>query len=312
MIEQGQLDTAERELALARQLDPKNAEAEYLGGVICQRWQKNAQAYEFYTRASEKNPSELAYVLARAESLVAMNRSPEALQILQSKLESFENNPLMRHTIGQLYVEQRNYSAAVESLRQASILAPDDVRIREHLAMALFYNRQYREAADLFTRLIKTDPHSKRCELWVALGECQMQTGRAGDARASFDTATGLDPGSTTAWLSLAKAALQLGDVRRAEIVLKKVMAIDSTSSEAHLLLGYVRLRQDNLNEALDEFQKASVLDPNDAVSLCMVGYVHEKTGKPKHAMRCYAKALKMKPGDELATRLMASVDVSE
>src|SRR6185503_2976753 len=39
-IEQAQLDNAEAELNLVRELDPKNAEAEYLTGVVYQRWQK--------------------------------------------------------------------------------------------------------------------------------------------------------------------------------------------------------------------------------------------------------------------------------
>src|SRR6185436_364752 len=39
-IEQGQLELAERELNLAREADPNNAEADYLTGVVYQRWQK--------------------------------------------------------------------------------------------------------------------------------------------------------------------------------------------------------------------------------------------------------------------------------
>jgi tetratricopeptide (TPR) repeat protein len=42
-----------------------------------------------------------------------------------------------------------------------------------------------------------------------------------------------------------------------------------------------------------------------------MVGYVLEKSGKPEQAIRYYAEALKLKPGDELATHLMAAVEVS-
>ena len=48
-IEQAQLEVAERELRLARQFDPKNPEADYLSGVVFQRWQKPDVAYEFYT-----------------------------------------------------------------------------------------------------------------------------------------------------------------------------------------------------------------------------------------------------------------------
>src|SRR5207248_1840685 len=78
-VEKGQLELAERELKQARTLDPKSAEAEYLSGVVCQRWQQPAAACEFYSHAMEKCPSELSYVLAKAEMLVAMDRTDEAL-----------------------------------------------------------------------------------------------------------------------------------------------------------------------------------------------------------------------------------------
>src|SRR5215218_5692617 len=71
-IEQGNLELADKELVTARRLDPKNAEADYLSGVVCQRWQRAPEAYEFYRSASEKQPSELAYLMAQAETLVAL------------------------------------------------------------------------------------------------------------------------------------------------------------------------------------------------------------------------------------------------
>jgi len=311
-IEQGNLEQAERDLELARGYDPNNAEADYFSGVVNQRWQRSQQALDCYTNACGKNPSELAYVMARAEMLVALNRAPEALQFMQSKAADFEHNPVLHHAIGQLLVDQGHYAEAVNSLRQAMILAPEDANVREHLAMAQFYNHEYRDAAESFARLLRDEKTSKRSDLWLALGECQMQIGKLPDARASFDTATELNPTSSLAWLSLAKVALQLNDTRRAEIVLRKVMTLDGgASSEAHLMFGYLRLRQDKLPEAMSEFQKASTLDRADTVSLCMIGYVLEKTGKPKQAMKYYAAALKLKPDDELATRLMASVDTN-
>ena len=81
-IEQGKLEMAERELKVARGYAPNDAEAHYLSGVVYQRWQKPQTAYEFYKAASEKSPAELAYLLAQAEMLVAMDKAPDALALL--------------------------------------------------------------------------------------------------------------------------------------------------------------------------------------------------------------------------------------
>ena len=78
-IEKGQLDRADAALSQARELEPKNPEPDYYAGIVYQRWQKFQQALEFYTRANEKAPNEPSYLLARVETLVALNKSDEAL-----------------------------------------------------------------------------------------------------------------------------------------------------------------------------------------------------------------------------------------
>ena len=44
---------------------PKNAEADYLSGVVNQRWQKPEVALEFYSAAADKETGELAFATGR-------------------------------------------------------------------------------------------------------------------------------------------------------------------------------------------------------------------------------------------------------
>jgi tetratricopeptide (TPR) repeat protein len=307
-IEQGQLESAEIDLKEARKLNPKDAEADYLMGVVYQRWQKPETALQCYLAASDKAPAELAYIMARAEMLVAMDRQKEALALLQEKVVYFEHSPVIRDAVGQLLMQTGRTSEAVDMFRQASILATDDLSIREHLALAQYSNKQYTDALETLSRLISNESYSKRADLLSALGECQLQTGHVRDARDTYETASQIAPASASVWLGVAKSALKLGDVRRAEMSLRKAISLDATSSESQLLLGYMRMNQKKLNEALLCFRKASALDPKDPVSICMIGLTLEKQGHSDQAVECYAKALKIKPGDELATRLMASM----
>lgn len=311
-IEQAQLETADRELKTARELDPKDGEIDYLAGVVCQRWQKNEAALEFYEQAAAKAPNELPYVLARAEMLVTMDRTDEALALLQDRSTFFEHSAVIRDAAGQLLVQQHRYPEAVETLRQASVLATDDSGIREHLAFAMLFNKQYREASGLFTRLLKEPANQTRAELYLAQGECQLQLHKPVDARASFESAVQLNPSNPAAYTSLAKAALELNDLRRADLAVRKATALDQKSSEIYLLTGYLRLREKKMNDALEAFKRASQLDHQDAVSLCMIGYVMERTGQGGKAVEYYSRALRVKPNDELATKLMSSVATVE
>jgi tetratricopeptide (TPR) repeat protein len=308
-IENGQLELAERELTVARQADPKCAEADYLSGVVYQRWQQPERALVFYQNACDKAPAELAYVMARAEMLVAMDRRDEALALLQAKINYFEHSGVIRDEAGLLLVQSGNYPQAIEMFRRASILAPDDLTIREHLASGLFYGRQYAESAMILSELLTHQKYDHRPELLMMLGECQLQTGKAGDAAQSFQQASDMEPDSSVAWLGLARAQVQLGSVRRGEYALNHCLAISDDNAQAHLLLGYLHLRESRFSDARDDFARASGLDPADTVSLCMFGLALDKLGQVRDAAACYEKALKIRPDDEMALRLLARLD---
>jgi tetratricopeptide (TPR) repeat protein len=311
-VEQGQFELAEKELRLARQFDPRNAEADYLSGVVYQRWQKPELAYEFYSHASEKSPADISYLMAKTEMLVSMDKAPDALAMLQEKVVYFEHSAAIRDSVGQLLVGQKQYAAAVAMLSQASVLTPDDLTIKEHLGLALFYAKEYDEASTALARLVKDEHYANRADLHATIGECLCNLGKFREAREAFEIATKIDPGSAGLWLGLGKSALQYGDLRRAELALKKAISIDPASTEANFLTGYLRLRQDRLPEALAAFQKAGGANSADPLSLCMTGYVLEKLGRSDEAIQCYGNALKRDPNDELASKLMAGIQLHE
>jgi len=312
LIESGELEVAARELAGAQKLDEKNAEIDYLNGLIQQRWQQPKMALQSYEAASRKNPSELAYVLARAETLVALERTDDAVRLLQDQSATFEHSAVLRDAMGQLLVQQRKYSQAVDVLRQASILATGEPKIREHLALALYYDKQYAQAQDALTRATREEPFASRPDLLSARGECELALDRLPEARATFERVTQLRAGDAKAWLNLAKVAMGQADVARADASLRRAVALDPQSAETQLMLGYVRLRQGRLTDAMAAFDRAATLDPGDSTGVVMSGYVMHLSGRDDDAMRQYGRALKIKPDDELAAKLLAGADFAE
>jgi tetratricopeptide (TPR) repeat protein len=311
-IEQNRLDLADQQLTEARKLNEKNAEALYLSGVVAQRWQKLELALDCYAKASDAQPTELAFLLARSEMLVMLNRRPEALSALQDKVIYFEHSAALRDAVGQLHMQDAKYTQAADMFRQASVLAGDDLTIRERLGTAQFFAGDYRTAADTISRLVENEAYATRTELFVMLGESHLQNGQLVQARQAFQKATDLNAASTPAWLGLGKAALALNDLQRAEGAIRRALSLSPENADAHLSLGYLRLKQDRASEAIRSFRMASQLNPEDAVSLCMIGHVYEKQGKPGEALAWYGRALKVNPRDELALRLMATAQISE
>ncbi|HEY1685545.1 MAG TPA: tetratricopeptide repeat protein [Tepidisphaeraceae bacterium] len=307
-IEGNQLEAAERQLDQVRATDVKNAEADYLSGIVYQRWQMPALALTHYISACDKAPAELAYVMARAEMQVTLDRTSEALELLQSKVQYFDHSAAIRDAIGQLLVDQGKYAAAVDMFRQAALLADGDNSIHERLGLAMYYARQYHDAADTLGLLTSSPSYAKRADILLALGDAQMHLERWHDALNSFQAASEADPSSET-WLKTAEAAMQLGDLHWSLISINKALAIDSTNSKAEIMLGYLRLKENRLADSLSAFIAANRLDPKDSLSVTMTGYVYEKRGMKKEAVECYNRALVLHPGDELAVQLLQKIN---
>jgi tetratricopeptide (TPR) repeat protein len=311
-VEKGLLEAAERDLETARKTSPDDPESNYLSGIIFQRWQKPEIALAFYKTASTRAPAEAAYLLAQAEMLVALDRNDDALLLLTSKVDYFENSGVIRDEVGQLLYQAGRSEEAIAMLRQASLLSGGDLGVKERLALALYGHREFRECSELLEALVQQEPCSKRADLFTMLGECQLQTACARQARSSFETASELDPASAPVWRGLGQAALECGDAVRAEHALLRSIQLDGTASETHLLLGYVFLCQERFAESLGCFESASAQDLKDGVSICMQGYVLQKMGRREDAVACYTRALQVKPDDKMASELMARVELHD
>jgi tetratricopeptide (TPR) repeat protein len=311
-IEAGTLEAAEKELAVAARNDSTAAEADYLYGVVYQRWQQPERALECYQQACDKSPAELAYVLAKGEMLAEMGRRDEALSVLLAKVAYFEHSGEIRDEVGLLLEQEDRYPEAIEMLRRAAILAPDDLTIHEHLAMALFRGSQFADAAEQLSELLASEKYDHRPDLEFTLGECQLQIGKFTDAVETLQEASEAMPDSVGVWLALARAELQLDNYRRAEFAVRRCLALDDAGSEANLLMGYVMLREDHLDEAYASFLRASQLDQNDTVSLCMVGLTLDRLGRSQEAAKWYQRALKINPSDDMANELLARLDIHQ
>ena len=311
-IEQGQLELAEAHLAKARALDPKRAETDYFSGLLLERWQKFDRAQAAYADAAAKNPAEPAYLLAQAETLVAMKKPTDALALLEAGRKTFEHNGVIVHEIGLLQTKLGRVSDGIDTLREACRLLPDDPTVREHLAFSLFASGRYADAAEVFDRLVKNDEYTKRPDVFAALGECLSRTQRNAEAQKAYDTATRLDAATPGYWLGLARVALAAGDMPTADTAIRRAVALRPADAPTQYLLGYVRLKQNLLPQALAAFKAASDIDPADGDAWCLQGYVLSQSSRPADAKACFARALAIRPDSPLAGRLLTSISPAD
>ena len=183
-IEGGQLELAEQQLKLAP--------PEFLrttAKALPQRrglpaWSKTETAYEFYQQAAKSAPAELAYVLAESEMLVAMDRMPEALAVLNRRSPT-SSTAARFDAIGQLLMQAGRFPEALAMLRDASILSEMTTACRNVSPSPCTPTPAIRNVPMRSRKL--TDPvYSHRGDLFVLLGDCQLHMDNPRAARTTL------------------------------------------------------------------------------------------------------------------------------
>ncbi len=89
-----------------------------------------AAAAGAFSRALERDPDNLAYRKGLGQNLLNNHQYDEAVEQYQSVLRSNPNDAESYVRLSQIYLQQRKYDAARDSLAKAEELAPDSLEIR--------------------------------------------------------------------------------------------------------------------------------------------------------------------------------------
>lgn len=213
--------------------------------------------------------------------------------------------------------------------------APDAGLSRQ--AIKHYQSGQFREAEQLFRRLLEQDPENWQFALllglsrhsqgdveegfkWVKrsveLGDGQPSThyyygrlltdaGKSSAAREQFAQATALDPNHVEARTGTGLVSLMSGDYKRAAGELKTALRANADYIPAMLALARALVELEQFDEAYPHASKAIKAAPQSPVSQQVMGRVLFGQGQLDLAEKCFRNALSIKPDDgELHARL--------
>jgi tetratricopeptide (TPR) repeat protein len=309
-LERGYLERSYHLLASAIEFDPKLANAHYYQGLVLQRWRQLEGALNRYQRAYELEADNVAYLLATSEMLVALDRTDEAVELLESKVTYFEQNVGIREAIGQLYNVQGQYETAVNYFREAALLQPDDLQIREELAMAQLAAGQAKEALPTLKQLCAEPDFRDRGYLSMALVTAYRLTGRLDDARSTCTAMTRHNPENIEAWRLLAELAWAQQDLAATLTAAGRVYKLAPQDSQGYVLAGLVWQQRGQTKRALQLFDRAAKVDKTSAEAAILYGIALEDLGQPGQAANSYREALRRDPSDQRAQQLLWRIEV--
>lgn len=192
-------------------------------------------------------------------------------------------------------------SAALKSFDTALNLKQDDIDALRDKAHALRVLRRSKEEIACYSRLTEQLPED--CDLWLRLGDLQLEVGDLKSAIASYDRSLKIKDDLTPAYI---RRAIALGLDEKFDEALKsseKATTLEPENAEAWLIRGDVNLRAGKLRYAMKALEKASELDPTDASVENTMGMVMYKQGDLKESAKHLRRAIIRKKNYPVAIR---------
>ncbi|MEQ9455317.1 MAG: tetratricopeptide repeat protein [Phycisphaeraceae bacterium] len=295
-IERGELERAALTLRTAIEAVPEAAAPRYYLGIIEQRWQRPQAARERYSEAVERAPDNPEYVLALAESEVALGRDDKAAEILTERLDYFAQPAELHHALAQVLLLKDRKREAIDHLRQAVTLDPDRVEFRAELGIQLVAAGRSVEAIDLLTPLLSDPIQQTRRDLRRALARANRDAGRWSEARRLYRELVRESEPSADDLMHLAAVSWELGDFGGAETAAGRAHDLSPRDPEAMIWLGLAARQRNDHQRALGWFRSATEVSPNHAKAWALYGVGLEQVGRRDEAIGAYRRASQLDP----------------
>ena len=289
LIELHRLDEARASLEAAIERDDELHEAHYFLGIVHQRWSEDEEAFTQYQRAAELEETKPQYLLAAAESLIALQRYDEAKSLVLHRLRRFEHHPAFRHLLGQIARLQGDLAGAARLYEEASLLQPDDLQLVVEVANAQFAAGDVPGCLDTL-RVLETRGHDFEPQQQLLRARCLVQANRCVEARPLYRTLCTQHPHDEILWTELGWLSWMLEDWRGLRDAAEQVTSLNTEASRGWLLLAVADRAADRLEDAESHLMNAVRCADVEALAWVILARVRMQQGDASGA----AEAMRM------------------
>jgi tetratricopeptide (TPR) repeat protein len=275
-------------------VDPENAAALHVIGIIAYRAGNIPAAIEYVRRATEAEPGAALYWCNLCELCRLGGRLDDALAAGRRALALRSDYPEALNNLGIVYFEREEYEVAAAHYRRALALAPSYAEAHSNLGNVLRTQHKLEEALAAYQRALALKP--SYADAINNMGTTLRDLGRIADAETTYRRALALKPDDGMALTNLALALKDLERFEEAVAVLDRALALDPASAKALTYLALVRLDQKRAGDAEAPAAQALALKPEDADVLNAMGVVRHEQGRFQEARDFFARAIAAKP----------------
>jgi len=272
---EGRLEEALKSYQGVLDMQPDNADALYLSGLVLYRQKHRVKAVERIQQALIKDP----------------------------------NHGLAQGSMGQIYQDAGDNSRAVSCFIRASQLSPENPDVLNGLGLSLASLGKIKPALDAFSRAISLNP--TKAETYNNLANLQTAQGSIDEAEKNYRRSLALRPGFAEAWNNLGVLYQQKQQPGRAIEYFEAAINHKQDYAQALNNLGASLIEQKQAEKALTYFRQAIKIIPDFPEAVTNLGMALQGLGRHTQARKVLDQAIKISPVNVTArwARCMAELE---
>jgi tetratricopeptide (TPR) repeat protein len=230
----------------------------------------------------------------QALGLALARQGKDALQALKMAAQLVPNDAGVHNNLGNALGRLGQLDEAVASYRRALFLSPDFAEAHNNLGHALLDLGQPDNAAASCRRAVDLKP--RYAEAHDNLGCALLELGRFDDAAASYRRALEIEPGFVETHNNLGNASRALGKLDDAVASYRCALTIKPDFAEAHCNLGIALRLQGRTEEAQASCRRALNANPQSAESFVVLADSSADRGQFAEAEDLFQRAISIEP----------------
>jgi len=303
----GRLQEAESLYQSILQLQPDNADALHLLGVIAYQVGKYEISAKLIAHSIAINPNFAESHNNLGNALMALGQYDEALQCYELTLKLKPEYVEAHASIGNYYREKSQQTNAISYYKQALSLNPNYAEAHNNLAVVLEETGCHDDAIKHYRQAININP--QYCEAHNNLGNSLRSKEFYNEAINFYEKALNLNPNYFAAYINLGNVYKDINKYGEAIQYYQKALSINPDYAETHNNLGVVYQVINRIDDAIACYEKAINLNAEYADAYNNLGIIYQDTGRKNDAIDLYKKALDINPENAEANHHLAIVE---
>jgi putative PEP-CTERM system TPR-repeat lipoprotein len=244
------LQGAEAAYGQALKADPQHPGALVSRALLYISESKPEQAQADLDRLHKLAPDHYLTNYLQAALLYSTGKYTEAMDTVQQVLKALPNYMPAVRLAGILHYNLNSYEQSVQSLRRYLQAVPGDTLTSKLLAATYLKLGQTENALDLLKPLMHGNKDD--AQLYMLVGQAQLQEKDPASAAAAFEKAAALDPKNVVLNTQLGLSLIASGDQQKGVQALQASSKLDSKQVQSDVTLSVVYLQNRQYDKALE------------------------------------------------------------